>query len=140
VSSWLFLGVLRSRIARLRFTNRFQICGKLFLPVHDFSSTDQLCLNCLSHAKGQVQWTLLFSREHYLASAEAFLRGIERRIEAGLNPNVSSVASIFISRWDAAVMSRVPETLRNRLGIAIAKRTYQAYCSLLSSERWRRAY
>jgi transaldolase len=87
-----------------------------------------------------VNVTLLFSREHYVASAEAFLRGIERRIEAGLNPNVASVASIFISRWDAAVMSRVPETLRNRLGIAIAKRTYRAYCSLLSSERWRRAY
>lgn len=87
-----------------------------------------------------VNVTLLFSREHYVASAEAFLRGIERRIEAGLNPNVASVASIFISRWDAVVMSRVPETLRNRLGIAIAKRTYQAYSSLLSSERWRRAY
>jgi transaldolase len=87
-----------------------------------------------------VNVTLLFSREQYLAAAEAFLRGIERRIEAGLNPNVASVASLFVSRWDAAVIGRVPDTLRNQLGIAIAKRTYREYCSLLSSERWQRAY
>ena len=71
--------------------------------------------------------TLLFSREQYLAAAEAFLRGIERRIDAGLNPDVGSVASVFISRWDAAVMAKVPDALRNQLGIAIAKRTYKAY-------------
>jgi transaldolase len=87
-----------------------------------------------------VNVTLLFSREQYLAAAEAFLRGIERRIEAGLNPNVASVASLFVSRWDAAVIGKVPDTLRNQLGIAVAKRTYRAYCSLLSSERWQRAY
>jgi transaldolase len=87
-----------------------------------------------------VNVTLLFSREQYLAAAEAFLRGIERRIEAGLNPNVASVASLFVSRWDAAVIGKVPDTLRNQLGIAVAKRTYRAYCSLLSSERSRRAY
>jgi transaldolase len=87
-----------------------------------------------------VNVTLLFSREQYLAAAEAFLRGMERRIEAGLNPNVASVASLFGSRWDAAVIGRVPDTLRNQLGIAIAKRTYREYCSLLSSERWQRAY
>lgn len=87
-----------------------------------------------------INVTLLFSREHYLAAAEAFLRGIERRIEAGLNPNVASVASIFVSRWDVAVAGKVPEPLGNQLGIAMAKRVYHAYCSLLSSDRWRRAY
>ena len=85
-----------------------------------------------------INVTLLFSREHYVAAAEAFLRGIERRIEAGLNPNVGSVASIFISRWDAAVMGKVPESLRDQLGIAIAKRTYKAYRRLLDSPPWQR--
>jgi transaldolase len=87
-----------------------------------------------------VNVTLLFSREHYLAAAEAFLRGIERRIEASLNPCVGSVASVFVSRWDAAVASKVPENLRNQLGIAIAKRTYKAASALLSSPRWQRIY
>ena len=80
--------------------------------------------------------TLLFSREQYLAAAEAYLRGIERRIAAGLDTNVGSVASVFISRWDVAVTSKVPDTLRDQLGIAIAKRTYKAYCELLASPRW----
>src|SRR5215469_15810028 len=87
-----------------------------------------------------VNVTLLFSREHYLAAAEAFLRGIERRLNAGLDPNVGSVASVFISRWDVAVMSKVPEALKDKLGIAIAKRTYKACCGLLSSPRWQRVY
>jgi transaldolase len=87
-----------------------------------------------------VNVTLLFSREHYVAAAEAFLRGIERRIEAGLRPDVGSVASVFISRWDATVASNVPEALRNRLGIAVAKRTYKAYRALLASPRWQRVY
>jgi transaldolase len=87
-----------------------------------------------------INVTLLFSREHYVAAAEAFLRGIERRIEAGLEPFVGSVASVFVSRWDAAVASKVPEALRNQLGIAIAKRTYKACRSLLSSPRWQRVY
>jgi transaldolase len=87
-----------------------------------------------------VNVTLLFSWEHYIAAAEAFLRGIERRLDAGLNPNVGSVASVFISRWDAAVAGTVPDTLRNRLGIAIAQRTYKAARSLLSSPRWHRVY
>jgi transaldolase len=87
-----------------------------------------------------VNVTLLFSREQYLAVAEAFLRGIERRIDAGLNPNVASVASVFVSRWDAAVAEKVPNSLRNELGIAIAKRIYHSYWSLLSSERWQRVY
>jgi transaldolase len=87
-----------------------------------------------------VNVTLLFSREHYVVAAEAFLRGIERRIEAGLKPGVGSVASVFISRWDGAVMSKVPESLRDRLGIAVAKRTYKAYRQLLASPRWQRVY
>jgi transaldolase len=87
-----------------------------------------------------VNVTLLFSRAHYLAAAEAFLRGIERRIDAGLPPAVGSVASVFISRWDVAVMGKVPAALNDRLGIAIAKRTYKAYRDLLDSPRWLRAY
>ncbi len=85
-----------------------------------------------------VNVTLLFSREHYLAAAEAYMRGIERRIAAGLDPKVGSVASLFISRWDVAVADKVPKDLRNRLGIAIAMRTYMAYCELLESTRWRK--
>ncbi|MEO8333167.1 MAG: transaldolase [Gallionella sp.] len=87
-----------------------------------------------------VNVTLLFSREHYLAAAEAYMRGIERRVAAGLDPAVASVASLFISRWDVAVKDKVPDALRNRLGIgiAIAKRTYKAYCDLLSSKRWQK--
>src|SRR5712672_2491219 len=73
-----------------------------------------------------VNVTLLFSRAHYVAAAEAFLRGIERRIEAGLNSNVGSVASVFVSRWDAAVAEKVPAELRNQLGLAVAKQTYKA--------------
>jgi transaldolase len=84
-----------------------------------------------------VNVTLLFSREHYLAIAEAYLRGIERRLAAGLDPRVSSVASLFVSRWDGAVGDKVPQELRNRLGIAIAARTYRAHNDLLGSKRWR---
>jgi transaldolase len=87
-----------------------------------------------------INVTLLFSHEHYLAAADAFLRGIERRVAAGLPPEVGSVASVFISRWDAAVKGRVPEALRNHLGIAVAKRTYKAYRTLLGSPRWQRVF
>src|SRR5262249_4617331 len=87
-----------------------------------------------------INVTLLFSREHYLAAAEAFLRGVERRMDAGLKPNVGSVASVFISRWDAAVSWRVPRELNNKLGIAIAMHTYKAARHLLSSPRWHRIY
>lgn len=87
-----------------------------------------------------INVTLLFSREHYLAAAEAYLRGIERRIDAGLNPAVGSVASLFVSRWDVAVMGKTPEALRDRLGIAIAKRTYKAARDILTSPRWERVY
>ena len=87
-----------------------------------------------------INVTLLFSREHYIAAAEAFLRGIERRIAAGLNPSVGSVASVFVSRWDVAVAGKVPEELNDRLGIAVAQRTYKAYRDLLTSPRWQRVY
>lgn len=85
-----------------------------------------------------VNVTLLFSHEHYLAAAEAYLRGIERRIEAGMDPNVRSVASVFVSRWDVAVQQEVSPPLHNRLGLAVAMRTYKAYRELLASERWRK--
>lgn len=87
-----------------------------------------------------INVTLLFSTQQYLAAAEAFIRGIERRIEAGLKPNVGSVASVFVSRWDGAVKGKVPAKLRNRLGIAIAERTYKAARAFLSSPRWHRVY
>jgi len=85
-----------------------------------------------------VNVTLLFSREHYVAAAQAYVRGIERRVAAGLNPHVGSVASIFVSRWDAAIAGKVPAALQTQLGIAMAKRTYKAYRDLLASDRWLR--
>src|SRR5438034_5245631 len=85
-----------------------------------------------------VNVTLLFSREQYLAAAQAYVRGIERRVAAGLNPHVGSVASIFVSRWDAAIAGKVPAALQAQLGIAMAKRTYKAYRDLLASDRWLR--
>ena len=84
-----------------------------------------------------VNVTLLFSCAQYQAAAEAYLRGVERRLEAGLDPAIASVASLFISRWDAAVADKVPAELRNCLGIAVARRTYRAYRELLASRRWR---
>jgi transaldolase len=87
-----------------------------------------------------VNVTLLFSDDQYLAAADAFMRGIERRIDAGLQPDVRSVASIFVSRWDVAVGGKVPEALNNQLGIAVARRAYKAYLGLLRSPRWMRAY
>ena len=85
-----------------------------------------------------INVTLLFSHEQYVGAAEAYLRGVERRIAAGHDPSVRSVASLFVSRWDKAVTDRVPAELRNRLGIAVAGRTYHAYCELLDLPRWRR--
>ena len=87
-----------------------------------------------------VNVTLLFSSGQYLSAAEAFLRGIERRIDAGLKPNVGSVASVFVSRWDAAVSGKVPRHLKNKLGIAIAMATYKTARTLLGSPRWHRIY
>ncbi len=83
-----------------------------------------------------VNVTLLFSPAHYIAAAEAYMRGIARRIDAGLDPKVGSVASLFVSRWDVAVKDQVPDSLHNRLGIAIAEQTYQAYRELLDSPPW----
>jgi len=85
-----------------------------------------------------VNVTLLFSGAQYVAAAEAYMRGIERRIAAGLNPDVGSVASLFVSRWDVAVAQNVPEMLHNQLGIAIAKKAYELYRTLLDSPRWQR--
>ena len=85
-----------------------------------------------------VNVTLLFSREHVVAAAEAYMRGIERRLAAGLDPNVASVLSLFVSRWDVAVKQEISSPFHNRLGIAIAMRTYKAHCKLLASERWQR--
>ena len=85
-----------------------------------------------------VNVTLLFSPDHYLAVADAYTRGLERRLAAGLDPQVSSVASLFVSRWDRAVADRVPAGLRNRLGIAVGRRAYRAHCELLDTPRWRR--
>jgi transaldolase len=84
-----------------------------------------------------INVTLLFSREHYLAIAEAYMRGVERRLAAKLDPRVSSVASLFVSRWDRAVAGKVPAELTNRLGIAVAGRAYRAHCDLIKSKRWR---
>ena len=85
-----------------------------------------------------VNVTLLFSREHVLAAAEAYMRGVERRLAAHLDPNVASVLSVFVSRWDVAVKQEVSSPFHNRLGIAIAMRTYKAHCELLASARWQR--
>jgi transaldolase len=87
-----------------------------------------------------VNVTLLFSPEQYQATAEAYIRGIERRINAGLNPKVGSVASLFVSRWDTAVAGKASPELANRLGIAIARHSYQEYVKLLGSSRWQRAF
>jgi transaldolase len=87
-----------------------------------------------------INVTLLFSAEQYVAAADAYMRGIERRIEAGLKADIYSVASIFISRWDVAIAGKVPQALNNELGIAVSKRAYKAYLGLLSSARWMRAY
>jgi transaldolase len=85
-----------------------------------------------------VNVTLLFSRDHYVAAAEAYMRGLERRISAGLSPDVRSVASLFISRWDKATMDKVPDRDRDKLGVAIGQQAYKAYRDVLESDRWQR--
>ena len=85
-----------------------------------------------------INVTLLFSAEHYAGAADAYMKGLERRIEAGLSPDVRSVASVFISRWDRAVAGKAPEALVNKLGIAMGQQAYKAYRDLLDSERWQR--
>jgi len=85
-----------------------------------------------------INVTLLFSTDHYKAAADAYLRGLERRVDAGLSPDVRSVASLFISRWDVAVTDKVPSELRNTLGIAVSKQAYKAYREILASDRFQR--
>ena len=85
-----------------------------------------------------VNVTLLFTRDHYLAAAEAYMRGLERRVVAGLAPDVRSVASLFVSRWDKATIDKVPDRDRDKLGIAVGQQAYAAYRDLLESDRWQR--
>jgi transaldolase len=85
-----------------------------------------------------INVTLLFSRDDYVRAADAYMRGLERRVTAGLSPDVRSVASVFVSRWDKAVLDKVPRELRDKLGIAVSRQSYKAYCDLLESERWQR--
>jgi transaldolase len=109
----------------------------LFIKIPGTSAGNSAIEECIS--KGiPINVTLLFSTDQYLGSAEAFMRGIERRIELGLNPAVPSVASIFVSRWDKAVLGNVPDELRDRLGISVARQAYRAYREMLDSPRWQR--
>jgi transaldolase len=85
-----------------------------------------------------VNVTLLFSRDDYVCAADAYMRGLERRVAAGLDPDVRSVASIFVSRWDKATLDKLPADLRDRLGIAVSQQSYKAYRDLLESDRWQR--
>jgi transaldolase len=85
-----------------------------------------------------INVTLLFSRDDYVRAADAYMRGLERRVAAGLSPDVRSVASVFVSRWDKATLDKVPQELRDRLGIAVSQQSYKAYRDLLDSERWQR--
>jgi transaldolase len=85
-----------------------------------------------------INVTLLFSTQQYQAAAEAYVRGLERRVLAGFSPDVRSVASLFVSRWDKATMEKLPAQLRNTLGIAVAQQSYRAYRQLLDTDRWQR--
>ena len=111
--------------------------GNLFIKIPGTVESLPAIEECI-YSRIPVNVTLLFSAEQYEAAAEAYLRGVERRIQAGKNPAVASVASLFVSRWDKAVAGRVPEELRDRLGIAVAKQAYRAYRELLDSPRWGR--
>jgi transaldolase len=112
-------------------------CGNLFIKIPG-TQEGALAIEQAIFLGIPINVTLLFSRAQYAAAAEAWLRGIERRIEAGLNPNVASVASLFVSRWDVAVAGKVPPRLVNRLGLAVGEQVYQQYSQLLESPRWRR--
>ena len=111
--------------------------GNLFIKIPGTAEGLPAIEECI-YSRIPVNVTLLFSAEQYEAAAEAYLRGVERRIQAGKNPAVASVASLFVSRWDKAVAGRVPEELRDRLGIAVARQAYRAYRKLLDSPRWGR--
>jgi transaldolase len=90
------------------------------------------------YAAVPINVTLLFSAEQYIAAADAYLTGLERRVHDGLSPDVRSIASLFVSRWDVAVAHKVPPELRNTLGIAVSKQTYKAYRDVLESDRFQR--
>ena len=111
--------------------------GNLFIKIPGTAESLPAIEECI-YSRVPVNVTLLFSAEQYEAAAGAYLRGVERRIQAGKNPAVASVASLFVSRWDKAVAGRVPEELRDRLGIAVARQAYRAYRELLDSPRWGR--
>jgi transaldolase len=126
-----------STIAEARTLHRKAARGNLFIKIPGTREGLPAIEECI-YAGVPVNVTLLFSAEQYQAAAEAYLRGVERRVQDGLNPAVASVASLFISRWDKAVAGQVPEELRDRLGIAVAKQAYRAYRELLDSPRWLR--
>src|SRR5580693_5724145 len=112
----------------------------LFTAVHERTAGNDgfVSLEEAIAAGVAINVTLLFSREHYLASADAYMRGLERRIVAGLSPDVRSVASVFLSRWDGATMEKVPDPLKDKLGLAIGQQLYKAYRDVLDSDRWQR--
>jgi transaldolase len=85
-----------------------------------------------------INVTLLFSAAHYAAAADAYMKGMERRVAAGLSPDIRSVASVFISRWDRGVAGKVPAALQNKLGVAVGQQAYKAYRDVLDSDRWQR--
>ena len=111
--------------------------GNLFIKIPGTAEGLPAIEECIA-AGVPVNVTLLFSADHYRAAAGAYMRGVERRIDAGLNPVVGSVASVFMSRWDAAVLEQVPKELRDHLALAIGLKTYQAYRELMDSDRWQR--
>jgi transaldolase len=120
------------------------------MTLHEQGGRENILINIRGRAEGlraivvaifagvPVKVTLLFSADHYRAAADAYMRGVERRIEAGLNPVVGSVASVFMSRWDAAVLAEVPDELGDTLALAVGLKTYQAYRELMDSERWQK--
>ncbi|MGH7815600.1 MAG: transaldolase [Candidatus Binataceae bacterium] len=112
-------------------------CPNLFIKIPGTKEGDP-AIEAAIFAGVSINVTLLFSRDQYLAAADAYMRGLERRIAAGLSPDVRSVASLFVSRWDKATMDKVPAALRDKLGPAIGRQLYKAYRDLLESDRWQR--
>jgi transaldolase len=127
----------RATIAQVADLHSRADCNNIFIKIPGTDAGREAIEEAI-FAGTPINVTLLFSTEQYLGAAEAYMRGVERRIEAGLDPAVPSVASIFVSRWDVAVADQVSQELRNRLGIAVARQSYRAYRELLDSERWQR--
>ena len=127
----------RSTIGEASALYRKGARGNLFIKIPGTAEGLPAIEECISSGI-PVNVTLLFSAEHYRAAAEAYMRGVERRVRTGLNPAVPSVASLFVSRWDRAVAGRVADDLRNRLGISVARQVYRAYREVLDSPRWGR--